>query len=106
MRVYISGKITGDNYAEVVEKFADAEAQISDLQYFPINPIKNGLPPIATWDEHMVKDIELLLTCDAIYMLTDWEESKGARIEHFIAAEKGMELWYQPIFMNYKRFKS
>ncbi len=71
--MYISGKITGDNYAEVVEKFADAEAQISDLQYFPINPIKNGLPPIATWDEHMVKDIELLLTCDAIYMLTDWK---------------------------------
>ena len=32
--MYISGKITGDNYAEVVEKFADAEAQIDqDLGY-------------------------------------------------------------------------
>ena len=106
MRVFISGRITGDNYAEAVEKFTEAEIQISQLQYLPINPIKTGLPPFATWEEHMVKSIELLLTCDAIYLLSDWEESKGSRIERFIAAEIGIPMWYQPEFMNYKRSKS
>ncbi len=64
--------------------------------FFPVNPLKNGLPNIATWDQHMVRDIELLLTCDSICLLPDWQQSKGARIEAFIAMEKEMPKVYLP----------
>ncbi|WP_448826943.1 DUF4406 domain-containing protein [Capnocytophaga bilenii] len=43
----------------------------------------------------MVKDIVDLLQCKAIYMLQGWQESKGARIEHYIATEIGMPIMYE-----------
>ena len=33
-----------------------------------------------------------LCKCDAIYMLEGWRHSKGARLEHTIARELGMEI--------------
>ena len=95
-RVYISGKISGDDLTCVEIKFNTAEKMLREHGFFPINPLKNGLPNIATWDQHMVRDIELLLTCDAICLLPDWQQSKGARIEAFIAMEKEMPKVYLP----------
>ena len=43
----------------------------------------------------MLKDIADLLQCNAIYMLQGWEDSKGARIEHYIATEIGMPIMYE-----------
>jgi hypothetical protein len=42
----------------------------------------------------MVEDIRQLMTCDAIYMLKGWEKSKGASLEHHIAKELGLEIYY------------
>lgn len=42
--------------------------------------------------EYIRKDITDLLTCDAIYMLPGWTRSKGARLEHAIAVELGLEI--------------
>ena len=50
---------------------------------------------IADWAEHIGKDISLLLRCDAIYLLDDYEKSEGARIELCIALHRRM-----PVFMN------
>lgn len=33
-----------------------------------------------------------LMECDAIYMLKDWKQSRGARLEHFIALKLGMRI--------------
>ena len=43
----------------------------------------------------MVACIELLFKCDAVFMLDNWSESRGARIERFIAQQKKMEIFYQ-----------
>ena len=56
--------------------------------------VNNGwLTPI----EHALKlkDIADLLHCNAIYMLQGWQESKGARIEHYIATELGLHIMYE-----------
>jgi len=42
------------------------------------------------YKEYMIADITALFYCDAIFMLNGWEESKGARIEKFIAKEVGI----------------
>ena len=34
-----------------------------------------------TWDECMIECLKCLDSCDTIYMLRDWEDSKGACIE-------------------------
>lgn len=36
-----------------------------------------------------------LLQCKAIYMLQGWKDSKGARIEHYIATEIGIPITYE-----------
>jgi hypothetical protein len=40
-------------------------------------------------------DAEILSRCDAVYMLRGWENSIGARAEHDLANELGLEIVYE-----------
>lgn len=94
-KIYISGKITGLPVQEAIAKFRSAAEKIRRFGFEPVSPFDNGLPLEADWAEHMGKDISLLLRCDAIYLLDDYEKSEGARIELCIALHRRM-----PVFMN------
>lgn len=100
MKVYISGKITGLPLSEAEERFKDAEELISALNLTPVNPLKNGLPRHSTWEEHMAKDIELLKQCEAIFMLENWEDSRGAKIEYDFAIGSGKTIMYENQISN------
>jgi len=103
MKIYISGKISGTDLTETRKRFAAAAKAMKRLGYEPVNPLENGLTEHDTWESHISKDIADLLQCKAIYMLQGWQESKGARIEHYIATEIGMPIMYeieQPINEN------
>ena len=91
--VYISGQITGLDLKEAKAKFDKAEALLFEKGYKPLNPMKVN-PPMCgkNWKEYMLDDIILLFKCDVIYLLGNWQASKGARIEHFIANEMGMTI--------------
>lgn len=95
MKIYISGKITGLPLQETRQKFADAQALLEDIGFEAVNPIEKGLPADATWEQHMVKDFELLLSCDAIYMMDNWIDSKGAQIEYDAANRLGKDVWFE-----------
>lgn len=96
MKIYISGKITGETPDSVTDKFNRAVAEVIAYGCEPINPLDNGLHESEHWNNHMVADIAMLFDCDGIYMLTDWRASTGARIEHNIATELGMVILEQP----------
>jgi chromosomal replication initiation ATPase DnaA len=100
MKVYISGKITGLPLSEAEERFKDAEELISALNLTPVNPLKNGLPRDSSWEEHMAKDIELLKQCEAIFMLENWEDSRGAKIEYDFAIGSGKTIMYENQISN------
>jgi len=91
-RIYISGPITGmpNNNKQA---FDEAEKLLLSLGFYVINPLKNDLPSIATWKQHMIRDIENLFTCDCIFLLKDWNHSKGACIECSIAETLGMQIF-------------
>ena len=95
MKVYISGQITGLEYQQAQEKFESASVLLSDMGLVPVNPMKNGLPYDSEWEKHMIRDIEMLMGCDAILMLDNWTESRGARIEKKIAEERNLLIMYQ-----------
>ena len=85
MRVYISGKITGDpNYKE---KFEKAEKHIESLGHIPINPAKLDLvmPKDATYIEFIEVCVQLLKFSDIVYFLSDFMDSKGAVYEFELA---------------------
>ena len=94
MRIYISGKISGLQLDDVKVRFADAKAFLDEIGFEAVNPLEKGLPDDAPWEQHMVKDIELLLSCDAIYMMDNWTESTGAGIEYDIAFRLGKDIWF------------
>ena len=97
MRIYLSGKITGDkNY---IEKFKIFEEGLREL--YPdaviINPViigkrveKHNKNP--EWIDYMKPCIEKLRTCTHIFMLPDWRESKGAIYEHATAKSLGLKV--------------
>ena len=95
MKIYISGKISGTDLTETRKRFAAVAKVMKRLGVEPVNPLENGLSEHDTWKAHMLKDIADLLQCKAIYMLQGWEESKGARIEYYIATEIGMHIMYE-----------
>lgn len=94
MKIYISGPISGRKREEVEAHFGEARQIIEECGYIAVSPLDNGLTPDAPWREHMTADISMLLGCDAILMLFEWKRSKGARIEHTIASEAGMTIFY------------
>lgn len=94
-KIYISGPISGLPLETVCNNFTNAEVELLEQGYEPVNPFNNGLPTTATWEEHMRADLKLLLDCDAIYMLEGWEKSRGARIEYALAVDLKMDIQYQ-----------
>ncbi len=92
MKVYIAGKITGLPIGEARRRFDEAEELLSRIGCDAVNPMKKDLPDDASWNEHMKQDFALLLDCDAIYLMDNWEDSRGARIERFTASETGMDV--------------
>lgn len=96
MKVYISGKISGESAERVARKFEWARAQLAALGHQSVSPLNNGLHPDEPWSEHMAMDIGMLLDCDAIYMLADYMDSRGARLERKIAKAINIKVMHQP----------
>lgn len=94
MKVYISIPITGQdipaqrNLASAVARFLAA------FGHEPRNPFGNGLPEDAPRHEHMLKDLGMLLRCDAIVLCPGWEHSEGCLLECSVAKQCGMAIAY------------
>ena len=96
-KIYISGKITGLDPEEAKRLFNEAEGWINaNYDYKAVNPMKK-VPYVEgkLWEEYMCDDIRLLIDCDAIYMLSNWEDSRGAKIEHEIALSTNKKVFTQ-----------
>lgn len=44
--------------------------------------------------------IEMLVRCDAIYMIEGWEMSRGAKLEFEVAVLSGFLIWYQTRYLS------
>ena len=91
LRVYLSGPISffiNENRMDECEKiFQRAKKDLEAFGYEVVNPFDNGLSNEAPWIRHIVKDLELLDTCDMICYLHTWDlyYSAGSQIEKIAA---------------------
>ena len=98
--IYISSKITGtDDYKD---RFLKAEQKLRSRGFNVLNPVKAGkwlerylAPKFPTWVEYMKQDIKAMMLADCIYMLKGYRESKGARLELFLAKVLQYEIIYE-----------
>lgn len=97
-KAYVSGKIAGLEYQEAWSNFESKELELIKQGYEVVNPMKlKPNKPIheMQWEDYMVRDIEELFHCDAIYMMKNWGQSKGARVEYAIAREIGLKIIFE-----------
>ena len=98
--IYISGKITGtDDYKD---RFLKAEQKLRSRGFNVLNPVKAGkwlerylAPKVPTWGQYMKQAIKSMMSADYIFMMKGYRESKGARIELFLAKILQYEIIYE-----------
>lgn len=91
MKVYIAGKVRGlKNYRE---KFKEAEDKLKEKGYVILNPAK--LPEGMDAEDYMKICIPMLEVADSIYLLNNWRNSEGAKVEKAYAELQGKKIIYQ-----------
>ena len=97
--IYISGAVSSDMFFR--EKFDKAEELLKSKGFKVVNPVKGEVVG-KDWLYYMKKDIIKLLDCDCVYALSDWDKSRGARIEIRLALSLGMEVIFEKNVENTK----
>ena len=87
--IYLSGAISGN--PDYRQEFAYAEKELVKRGFSVVNPaLRDGCD---TWEEYMRADIADLVTkCDAVAIVNNITNSRGALLEFGIAYELGMEI--------------
>lgn len=113
-RIYISGKIGEEIISPATRaKFDRAEAMLRKLGAEPFNPtseewqreLAKGYERDSIVQPHgdkvsryaycLLRDLMVIATCDAVYMLDDWTFSSGAGTEHSFCLADDIPLYWQ-----------
>lgn len=92
MIIYIAGRMAGlPDYGRA--HFMAAAERLRSQGEIVLNPaeLPEGMPPA----RYMPICLALLEAADAVFMLTGWEQSAGAQIEHQYAAYQHKQIFYE-----------
>jgi len=116
MKKYVSGKINGLTEAEYTDHFARGCALVMTMGDTPLSPLtvqacepedcngdwkKDDGSYLHSWTCYLKYDIIAMLECDAIVMLPNWDTSRGAKFEMYVAEQCGLTVEY--ISSDYRR---
>lgn len=94
-KIYISLPITGLDKDTVISKANDRKKLISFKGYEPVTPFDVSPDSNASYAEHMGRDIQALLECDAVYFCRGWQDSKGCQEEYEVAKIYGKQMVFE-----------
>lgn len=92
MKYYISGKITDNQNFKA--DFERAEMWLRLQGYEVINPSRHSYDCL-NYKELMAVDFKLIELSDGVYMLDNWQESKGAKSELSYAKALGKKVKFE-----------
>lgn len=94
--IYISIPITGRDDKKQREKADRIKHFLSRKGWNAINPFDIYVGPDATYGDYLGSDVRLIIDhCQAIFMCDGWQESKGCRIERFVAETMGKVIKFE-----------
>lgn len=96
-RIYIAGKITGSCPIAAAERFAEGVRAVESCGHEALDPmvLVDQTEDGRCYEDYLLEALEIVLCkAEALYMLSNWRDSLGARIEHAIAVEKKMPIFY------------
>jgi hypothetical protein len=89
MKIYIAGKITGDErYRLKFDAYASAQRKAGNVV---LNPAV--LPGGLEHHEYLHICFAMIDVADCVHFLADWEESKGALMEHEYCRSNGKSVF-------------
>ncbi|AWB17242.1 DUF4406 domain-containing protein [Clostridium botulinum] len=91
MEIYIAGKITG--LKDYKEKFNKAQEKLISKGYKCMNP--SVLPEGFPWEVYMPICYAMIDACNSVYMLKNWTDSKGAKLELEYAKSKNKKIIFE-----------
>ena len=97
-KVYISGKMRGLDPEKFAPIFEKARRFLESKGYEVVNPVdfeEEKMKTCECWADFIIFDLPILKTCNAIYMLQNWQDSWGAKVEFDFANGHGLEILYQ-----------
>ncbi len=98
-RIFISGQMHGLSEREWRKNFNDAERELIMHGWHPdniINPAKLSLIyPNLSRCAYLTIDLSMLRDCSAIYVMSNWERSSGARLEVREARSGGLKVLFE-----------
>lgn len=91
LKIYIAGKITGN--PDYKKQFAKAEKHLREKGHLVLNPavFPEGFAP----EEYMKICYSMIDVCEAVCLLPNWTDSKGARMEHTYAKRNKKIVFYE-----------
>ncbi|MFA6400917.1 MAG: DUF4406 domain-containing protein [Salinivirgaceae bacterium] len=93
-KIYIAGKVTGEDYQKCLDKFRATEELLTEFGFLPINPMKI-VPQGTPWQDSMDILKPHLRNCDTVLFLPDWKDSDGA------AQERDWAVMYDKRIIDY-----
>jgi hypothetical protein len=90
--IYIAGKVSGEPIAECTLKFGAAQKEIEAQGCRAINPLAVVNDWHMPWRQAMRLCIKAMLEADAVLLLDDYQESRGAMIEYKLAQDLGLRV--------------
>ena len=95
MRIYVAGKMSELPDGEARMKFAEAAMRLRERGHLVMDPAVQYGNPGFEHEDYMHVCYAMIDRCEAVYMLSDWRDSKGARLELQYAADWGKAILYE-----------
>lgn len=97
MKVYVAGKVSGEDRDKCRYKFGYNSTKLREQGHKVINPFAmfDDMRGGFSKEDEMTICFAAITVCDAVYMLADWHESEGAKAEHKFALDHGKKIIYQ-----------
>lgn len=94
-KYYVSGPISNclnDNKVA----FDETSRKLRELGHHALNPFDLDLVENVgkDWNNNLKRDIKYLMDCDGLVLLPNWEISRGAKLEVFVATSVGIPSFY------------
>lgn len=90
--IYISGPMSGMPEFGF-PAFREAALRLRSAGFEVVDPSEKGLLEGWTWEQYLTYDLkEILERCKGLAVLDDWQKSRGASLEVYVARALGMKV--------------
>jgi hypothetical protein len=105
--VYLSGKISDpspEKQKENLKKFFKKAEELKGMWEEIVNPAEWETSEVTPWEVYLARDLQYIFENKPdIFMLKNWEDSKGAKLERALGKLLGLSIFYEVPFKGLEK---